>query len=108
MPQRGRLSIQNGLLSSPLLLFVILRGLFQALILSLAVLLISTLLVYFSPMPEYIVPYIIFGGALLSILLGSFYVGKRVDEKGWLRGGITGFLYVLFIIILGLFRCING
>lgn len=103
MPQKGRLSIQGGPFFPPSLPFVILRGLFLALILSLAVLLIGTILVYFSPMPEYVVPYIIFGGVLLSILLGSTYVGKKVDEKGWLRGGIVGFLYVLLLIILGLF-----
>jgi putative membrane protein (TIGR04086 family) len=103
MSQKGRLSMQSGLLYSPLLLFVILRGLFLAFTLSLVILVICTLLVSYSPMPEFVVPYIVFGGALLSILLCSTYVGKRVDEKGWLRGGIAGFLYVFILVILGLF-----
>lgn len=100
MNAKGRSSTQGGSLlisSVPVLIF---RGLLRALLFSFIFLLFCTLALYFSPLPEMFVPYFIFGATLLSILLGSIYVGKRTDEKGWLRGGFTGLFYVLLLILL--------
>ena len=65
------------------------RGLLVALLLSFIFLALYTLLLYLSPLSEAYVPYLIYGGTLLCIFLGSLYVGKRTEEKGWLRGGLT-------------------
>lgn len=100
MNHKGRSSIQGGSLlvsSVPILIF---RGLMVALLYSFIFLVIFTVVVYFSPLSEVFVPYFIIGGTLLSILLGSIYVGKRTEEKGWLRGGLTGLVYVLTLLIL--------
>ena len=100
MKTKGRSPMQGGSLlifSVPMLIF---RGLLRAFLLSLIFLLLSTAALYFSPLSEAFVPYFVFGAIILSILSGSIYVGKSTDEKGWLRGGITGLFYVLVLLIL--------
>ena len=100
MKTKGRSPMQGGSLlifSVPMLIF---RGLLRAFLLSLIFLLLSTAALYFSLLSEAFVPYFVFGAIILSILSGSIYVGKRTDEKGWLRGGITGLFYVLVLLIL--------
>lgn len=99
--KKSRSSVQNGILlanSEPLVLF---KGLLVTVLLSFLLLLFNTLLFYFIPLSEYFVPYFIFGFTLISILAGSIYIGKRVEKKGWLKGGIIGFLYVFILFILG-------
>jgi putative membrane protein (TIGR04086 family) len=95
-----RASGQAGLLLPSYAPFLILRGLLLALLISFLLLALNTLVLYLSPLSEVFVPYLIFGGTLLSILLGSVYVGKRTEEKGWLRGGLTGLFYVLALMLL--------
>jgi putative membrane protein (TIGR04086 family) len=100
MNNKGRSSIQGGSLLVSSVPILIIRGLLVALLLSFIFLALCTVALYLSPLSEVFVPYLIFGGTLLSILLGSVYVGKRTEEKGWLRGGLTGLFYVLALIIL--------
>ncbi|NMB41017.1 MAG: TIGR04086 family membrane protein [Firmicutes bacterium] len=97
---KGRSSIQGGSLSVSLGPVLIFKGLLVTLLYSLVFLLLFTVILHFSPLSEMFVPYIIFGGTIVSILLGSVYVGKRTEEKGWLRGGLTGLSYVIVLIIL--------
>ncbi|HHT46477.1 MAG TPA: TIGR04086 family membrane protein [Firmicutes bacterium] len=97
----GRSSGQVGLAlsSQDNATILIVKGLLIALLLSFIFLALNTLLLYFSPLSEAYVPYLIFGGTLLSIFWGSVYVGKRTEEKGWLRGGLTGLFYVLTLML---------
>jgi putative membrane protein (TIGR04086 family) len=98
----GRSSGQGGIIifSQGSVTLLVARGLLVALLLSFIFLALYTLLLYLSPLSEAYVPYLIYGGTLLSILLGSRYVGKRTAEKGWLRGGLTGLIYVLTLMLL--------
>ena len=97
----GRSSGQGGLIffSQGSASSLVARGLLVALLLSFIFLALYTLLLYFSPLSEAYVPYLVYGGTLLSIFLGSLYVGKRTEEKGWLRGGLTGLIYVLTLML---------
>ena len=100
MHTKGRTSKSGGALPSYSTTYLILRGLLVALGLTFLFLVMNALLIYFSPLSEVLVPYLLFAGALLSILLGSVYVGKRTEEKGWLMGGVLGFCYVLTLLFL--------
>ncbi len=103
MHTKGRSSTSGGALSSFSTPSLILRGLLVALVLSFLLLVLNALLIYFSPLSEAFVPYLLFAGTLLSILLGAVFVGKRTEEKGWLRGGLMGFCYVLALFCLSYF-----
>ncbi len=98
---RERSSTRGEILLSSSLSTTVFKGLSLALLFSLLLLLAATLIMYFTALSEAFIPYIIFAGSILSILIGSMYVGKRVEEKGWLRGGLTGLLYVLILLFLG-------
>ena len=81
---------------------VIAKGLLFSFVLSILLIIVVSMIYYFSPLTENFVPYIIYGITLICIIFGSVYVGKRVEEKGWIRGGVTGFLYIAFLLGLGL------
>ena len=102
MQKKAYAKYQSGLQLPKLNYAIITKGLCLSFILSLALLSAVTILFFYSPLTENIAPYIIYGITLVSILLGSMYVGKRVEEKGWFRGGITGLLYVCTLSVLGL------
>ncbi|MGI5823322.1 MAG: TIGR04086 family membrane protein [Dethiobacteria bacterium] len=102
MQTKGRSSAQGGALASFSTPSLILRGIIVSLGFSLLFLAVNALLIYFSPLSEVIVPYLLFAGTLLSILWGAVYVGKRTEEKGWLRGGLMGLCYVLLLLILSI------
>lgn len=97
----GRSSGQGGLAlySQDSAIILIVKGLLVALLLSFIFLALNTLLLYLSPLSEAYVPYLVFGGTLLSIFWGSVYVGKRTEKKGWLQGGLTGLFYVLVLML---------
>ena len=102
MPSRGHSAVQNNFLP-PSLTLLLLKGLFRSLLVSCAFILVITLLLHLTPLPELTVPYLVVVGMLVSIISGSMYVGRRVDTKGWLRGGFTGVLYIVVILILSHF-----
>ena len=103
MHAKGRPSTAGGTLFSFYTLSLIFRGLLVALGVSFLLLALNALLIYFSPLAEVYVPYLLFVGTLLSIFLGAVFIGKRTEEKGWLRGGLMGFCYVLVLFCLGSF-----
>lgn len=94
------------LLTSPEPL-VLCKGLLVTIVFSFILLLFNTLLFFFFPLSEFFVPYFIFGFTLISILVGSVYIGKRVEKKGWFKGGMLGLIYVLILSILS-FSCLPG
>ncbi len=103
MHTKGRSLSSDRTLTFLSTLPLILRGLLVALGFSFLLLFVNVLLIYFTPFPEIFVPYLHFAGALLSILLGAVFVGKKTQEKGWLRGGLMGFCYVLILLCLSCF-----
>ena len=99
MPARGHSTAQQYSLN-PSVNMLLLRGLLRSLLISLGFILLITLLMFLSPLPEWIVSYLIVAGMLVSIICGAMYVGRSVEAKGWLRGGYTGLLYIVVILLL--------
>ena len=61
------------------------------------------LVLYFTAVPEKITPYLVFGISIIAIMAGSFSAGKSIGSRGWLYGGITGFVFVVRMLVGGLF-----
>jgi len=91
------------MLSSCAPLFLIIKGLALALFLSLAIIIVLTAVMYWTDVSEKLVPYVIVAGSLTSLMAGSFFVGRKTTEKGWLKGGLTGLLYVVILLIFASF-----
>ncbi|MDP4095193.1 TIGR04086 family membrane protein [Paenibacillus sp. P96] len=82
--------------SSPLL-----SGLFYAFIWMMAGALVLSLLLWLTGMQEQdlsLFTYIIHG---ISMLAGGFVSGKRSGKKGWYRGGVTGLVYGVAVLVIG-------
>ncbi len=37
----------------------------------------------------------------LAVFFGGIYAARKTDYKGWLHGGLVGFMYMLIILMLG-------
>ena len=81
-------------------LYYILRGTVLALVISLLVLLLLSLVLYLTPVPERVVPYAVYITSIFSIIIGSAYAAKRIQSKGWLNGGLTGLTFIITLLIL--------
>ncbi|HOL17684.1 MAG TPA: TIGR04086 family membrane protein [Bacillota bacterium] len=81
----------------------VLKGIVLALALSVVLLFIAALVLYFTAVPEKITPYLVFGISIIAIMAGSFSAGKSIGSRGWLYGGITGFVFVVLMLVGGLF-----
>ncbi len=79
------------------------RGVLLALIISLMLLLLASLVLHWTAVPEKISPYLVFGISLLAILAGSRFTGRRIGYRGWFHGGMVGLLYVLLLLVLSAF-----
>lgn len=82
--------------SSPLL-----SGLFYAFVWMMTGALVLSLLLWLTGLQEQdlsMCTYIIHG---LSMLAGGFVSGKKSGKKGWYRGGITGVVYGITILMIG-------
>lgn len=91
--------IQPDLKILPLIGSGVLWGLF----LSLLIFALASVIISYTAVPERILPYLSFFTSVISIFVGSLYVSRRIGFQGWLNGGLTGFFYVLVLILLGLF-----
>jgi putative membrane protein (TIGR04086 family) len=78
----------------------ILRGTVLALVISLLVCLLLSLVLFLTPVSERVVPYAVYITSIFSIIIGSAYAAKRIQSKGWLNGGITGLTFILVLLVL--------
>ena len=81
---------------------ILLKGTILALVLSVVLIFIAALVLYFTPLPEKTAPYLVFGISLAAILVGASFAGKKIGARGWLNGGIVGLLYVVLMLSAGL------
>lgn len=80
--------------------WAVIKGTLLAFILSLVLLLLASLVLHFTAVPEKITPYLVFGISLAAILFGSRFSGRHIGYRGWLHGGLVGFFYVLLLLLL--------
>lgn len=78
----------------------IVKSLALSFILTLLLILIVSILLIVTPIKEATIPLLNTIIIIISIVVGSVYMSKKVDENGWLNGGIIGALYFLILLIL--------
>ncbi|MFC4769687.1 TIGR04086 family membrane protein [Effusibacillus consociatus] len=79
----------------------VLHGLIYAFAVAFGAILLATMLLTWSSIPEAKLPVIVYIINLASVLTGSFVAARRTGEKGWYYGGLTGLFYSVAITILG-------
>lgn len=80
----------------------VLQGLIYAFAVAFGAILLASVLVTWTSVPEAKLPVITYIINLAAVLTGSFVAARRSKEKGWYYGGLTGLFYSLAITILGL------
>lgn len=80
-----------------------LKALVLAYIITLALVLLTALLLTYSSLKESTIPLINTIIIILSISLGAIYAAIKIGEKGWLNGCIFGILYFLVLLLLNQF-----
>ncbi|HHV46046.1 MAG TPA: TIGR04086 family membrane protein [Tissierellia bacterium] len=78
----------------------ILKSLAVAVLLTVILLLILTALLTFTSLKEDRIPLINTVIMILSIVIGSISLAFKVEEKGWLNGGLIGILYFLVVLLI--------
>ena len=78
---------------------------FGYLIMLIEILIYSILLAYTS-IPESSIPSCVFIFSLLSVFIASSIVAIKIKENGMKNGGVVGFLYITLVYVLGC--CFSG
>jgi putative membrane protein (TIGR04086 family) len=99
MPRRSAATAQ---VKPPVAAVVMAKGVLYAYFLSLVIFLIFSALIQYTALTETILPYLTYATALVSIFIGAAYVTNRLETRGWLNGGMTGLVYLVGLVILGL------
>lgn len=82
---------------------IILKSLILAYVISLIAFLIEGGIIHFTKVSEDVIPLSVSVISGLSILFAGIYIAKKTESRGWLKGGLVGFLYILIITILSYF-----
>ena len=80
----------------------VLKGAVFAVIITLICIVIFAFIMQLASLQESIIRPVIQVVRILSISVGGVYVARLSHTKGWLKGAVTGFFYVIFISILGI------
>ncbi len=84
----------------------VLKGVGVALLAAALYVLVFALAVRLFHVRENALPVVNQGAKVVFLLLGAWMAVRRHPERGWLRGGLTGVLYVLLSFVL--FSAIDG
>jgi len=82
--------------------FAHLRGLGYGLALTAIFVLITATLAAITALTEVAAGWVVAAGSALSVLAGSYLVGRDMGRSGWLNGGATGVVYVIIMLLLAM------
>ena len=83
------------------------KGVLFAYVLSVFLLLISSVLITYSPIPDSFIGLIVKLTIIVSVTYAGRRVAKRSGQHGWLTGAVTGLLYTVLLYIIGSLATVN-
>ncbi|HHY14213.1 MAG TPA: TIGR04086 family membrane protein [Thermoanaerobacterales bacterium] len=81
----------------------ILKGVLLSYILTLICFLIFAGIINLTSISYNIIPISTIVISAICIIISAFYISKATTNRGWLRGGSVGLLYVLILLVAGIF-----
>lgn len=78
----------------------VLSGILLAFLLTIILLLLFSVIIYFTSIAEEFISKLAVIVMALSIAVSSFITSRGIESKGWLNGGLIGLLYSAAIIII--------
>lgn len=76
------------------------KGMGVSILVTLVLMIVLTLIMTYTNISEGIIPVVNSLIMILAIVSGAIFMSLKVDNKGWLNGGLVGLLYIIVIIIL--------
>lgn len=87
-------------LTERLNLVTILKGIVLSYIITIPLFLIFSYILTYTDFPEKLVSFVVIIVTIASIILAGTIATKRMKSKGWLNGGVVGFLYMFLLYLL--------
>jgi putative membrane protein (TIGR04086 family) len=81
----------------------ILKGILLAYVLTLFLFLILGGVLFFTKLPESVIPFSVVIISAISIILSGIRATKDLENMGWLHGGLIGFLYMGILLLIRYF-----
>ena len=78
----------------------IMKGIIFSYIITIPLFLIFSFILTYSDFPEKLVSFVVIVVTIASIILAGAFSTKRMKSKGWLNGGVVGFLYMFLLYLL--------
>ncbi|RKD34658.1 TIGR04086 family membrane protein [Thermohalobacter berrensis] len=79
---------------------ILVKGIGFSYVVTLICILIFAIVMTYTSISEKIIPLVNSIVMVFSIVLGAIYTSLKVEQKGWLNGGIVGLVYVIIIVLL--------
>ncbi|TYQ13299.1 UNVERIFIED_CONTAM: putative membrane protein (TIGR04086 family) [Acetivibrio alkalicellulosi] len=76
------------------------KGIIVSYLITMPIFLIFAYVLTFTDFPQKYIPLFVIITTLISIALAGWVSTKNVRSRGWLNGGIVGFIYMLVLFIL--------
>ena len=80
----------------------IIEGVLRGFFMTLAILLIYSVVVHFVQIDESITSLLIIVATLLSVVYGSIYASQKTGRKGWLNGLMVAIIYFVIFYLVAL------
>jgi len=79
----------------------ILKGVALAFVISIVLILISAVIMTYSPIPDEMTRAVTIAVSGISVLFAGLVTARKSRRQGWLSGATCGLLYALFLYIFG-------
>lgn len=81
-------------------LFTIARGIFMAYVVTLPMFLIFAYILTYTNYPQKLISPVVIIITIISIFVAGSSVSKYIRSRGWLNGGIVGFIYMMVLYVV--------
>jgi putative membrane protein (TIGR04086 family) len=86
--------------TGPFNIWIYVRGLIRAYVLSLILFMVSGLLITYTNIGENIYPVFTSVVLIASIAYAAIYVAVKLGARGWLHGAAMGLIYITILVLL--------
>lgn len=80
-------------------LLTLIKGVLLAYIITIPFFMLFALILSYTKFPETYISAAVLLTTVISVIISSSSVSRRINTKGWLVGGLIGFLYILILYI---------
>jgi putative membrane protein (TIGR04086 family) len=85
----------------------ILKSVAMAYLITLLIFLVLAIILTYTEFPETMLPSAVVITTLISIMLAGTSAARRARTRGWINGGLAGFIYMLILYLISSFTVVD-